>query len=58
MKTQKMKKLLMPIGMLLCGSTFIVGHYTKTPDVMDFIKGVGVGVVIMSLFVQKPNPAC
>jgi hypothetical protein len=56
MKRQNLMKLLMPIGMLITGIPLFLRHYVAFPDAMDFIQGLGVGMVIMSFFIQRFKP--
>jgi len=50
MKNQNLKRLLLPIGLLLISASFIIKHFMDVPDFIDgFLKGVGIGLLILAL---------
>jgi hypothetical protein len=48
--------LLLPIGLLLMSSTFVIQHFSKVSDFTDgLLKGVGIGLMLLALLLPKFN---
>jgi len=59
MNRHKTLWLLLPLGLLLMSCTYILSHFIVVPDALDgFLKGVGIGLMILSLVLRKYKPAC
>jgi hypothetical protein len=56
MKNDKLKRMLLPIGLLCATGVPMIGHLIKmeVPDSVDgFFKGVGIALLLCSLFLQR-----
>jgi hypothetical protein len=61
MKSKKNISILLPIGLLLVSGVSFITHLAKleVPDFADgFIKGIGIGLMILALVMQKFTGSC
>lgn len=46
-------KFIIPIGLLLLSTSFIIEHFFIVPDFFDgILKGVGIGIILLALIKQ------
>jgi hypothetical protein len=51
MKNKTLKKMLLPIGLLIMGSSYLLRFFEPSAgDIEDFIKGLGFAFVLSALF--------
>ena len=61
MKNEKLKRMLLPVGLLCVSGVSMLGHITRVevPDFVNgFLKGVGIALIISALFIQKHTKSC
>lgn len=60
MNKQKLIKYLIPIGLLLSSSTFMISHFMHVSDAVNgFLKGVPIGIMLMGvIMLKRSKPAC
>lgn len=56
--TKRNALILLSIGMLIITSVQVLSHYLQLSDIVKVaITSVGIGVLIVAVFIKKPNTA-
>jgi predicted MFS family arabinose efflux permease len=59
MNTQNFRKTLPAIGLVLVSSNLIIGHYATSSGIIDFIRGLAVGIgfvfIVFPFIKKKPK---
>jgi hypothetical protein len=61
MKNEKLKRMLLPIGLLCVSGVSMLGQLTRVevPDFVNgFLKGLGIALIISALFIQRSTKFC